>query len=54
MVSNSHACVDAADVIDGSPILDIKPYLPFCESMVGAAAPDWVQASLDLFSARES
>ena len=33
----------AADVVDGSPVLDVKPYLPFCESVSGAVAPEWVQ-----------
>ena len=32
-----------ADIVDGSPVLDIKPYVPFCDSLPGAAAPPWVQ-----------
>ncbi|KAJ0090999.1 hypothetical protein Patl1_14364 [Pistacia atlantica] len=24
------------------PILDIKPYLPYCDSIHGAAVPEWV------------
>jgi tRNA (Thr-GGU) A37 N-methylase len=31
-----------ADIVDGSPVLDIKPYLPFCEALSSASAPDWV------------
>jgi tRNA (Thr-GGU) A37 N-methylase len=38
----------AADVVDGSPVLDVKPYVPFCECVVDAVAPDWVQVSLPL------
>ena len=39
--------VGGADLVDGTPVLDIKPYLPFCEALTkdGAArvfAPDWV------------
>ncbi|KAK9842867.1 hypothetical protein WJX74_003643 [Apatococcus lobatus] len=33
-----------ADVVDGSPILDVKPYLPFCDSWPAAACPAWVEA----------
>lgn len=32
-----------ADIVDGSPVVDIKPYLPFCESLPHATAPPWVQ-----------
>ena len=31
-----------ADIVDGSPVLDIKPYLPFCDSLSQAVAPSWV------------
>lgn len=27
------------DIVDGSPVLDIKPYLPFCDSVPQAGAP---------------
>jgi hypothetical protein len=32
------------DCVDGSPVLDIKPFLPFCDAPHGATAPDWAQA----------
>jgi hypothetical protein len=32
-----------ADIVDGSPVLDMKPYLPFCDSIPGAVAPEWVR-----------
>ena len=32
-----------ADIVDGSPVLDIKPYVPFCDGLPGAKAPDWVK-----------
>lgn len=32
-----------ADIVDGSPVLDIKPYVPFCDSLPHATAPDWVR-----------
>lgn len=34
--------VAGADVVDGSPVLDVKPYLPFCDSVPDALAPFWV------------
>lgn len=30
------------DLVDGTPILDIKPYLPFCDSVRDAYTPSWV------------
>ena len=34
-----------ADIVDGSPVLDIKPYVPFCDGVTSAAAPAWVTVS---------
>lgn len=31
-----------ADVVDGTPVLDIKPYVPFCDCVPKAVAPGWV------------
>jgi len=31
----------------GSPILDIKPYVPFADSVPEAIAPHWVQVILE-------
>lgn len=31
-----------ADIVDGSPVLDIKPYVPFCDAVPGARTPPWV------------
>ena len=31
-----------ADIVDGSPVLDIKPYVPFCDSLPDALTPAWV------------
>ena len=31
-----------ADVVDGTPVLDIKPYIPYIDGGVGATAPEWV------------
>ena len=32
-----------ADVVTGTPVLDVKPYLPFCDAVPDATAPDWVR-----------
>ena len=34
--------VSGADLVDGTPVLDIKPYLPFCDSWPAASCPAWV------------
>lgn len=31
------------DVVDGTPVLDVKPYLPFCDAVLQATAPHWAQ-----------
>ncbi|GIL78924.1 hypothetical protein Vretimale_220 [Volvox reticuliferus] len=35
------------DIVDGSPVLDIKPYVPFCDCLPAARAPSWVQAEAE-------
>lgn len=35
------------DIVDGSPVLDIKPYVPFSDALPGATAPSWVTAAAD-------
>ena len=30
------------DAIDGTPVLDVKPYLPYYDSVAEARVPDWV------------
>jgi len=34
--------VQGLDAIDGSPVLDIKPYIPGYDSAADATVPDWV------------
>ena len=31
-----------ADLVDGTPVLDVKPYVPFCDRVERAVAPAWV------------
>ncbi|PIA58905.1 hypothetical protein AQUCO_00400037v1 [Aquilegia coerulea] len=35
--------LSGVDLVDGTPVLDIKPYLPYCESIEGATVPNWVK-----------
>jgi len=35
--------VQGLDAIDGSPVLDIKPYIPGYDSTANATVPDWVK-----------
>ncbi|XP_057767254.1 uncharacterized protein LOC130987665 isoform X2 [Salvia miltiorrhiza] len=35
--------LSGVDLVDGTPVLDIKPYLPYCDSIHGAIVPDWVK-----------
>ena len=37
----------ASPAVDGSPVLDIKPYVPFCDAVANASAPDWVAPVAD-------
>lgn len=35
--------VRGLDAVDGSPVLDVKPYIPSFDSVPDASLPDWVQ-----------
>lgn len=41
-VDGANLVLGGADIVDGSPVLDIKPYVPFCDSVANASCPDWV------------
>ncbi|KAG7672852.1 hypothetical protein KSW81_001791 [Nannochloris sp. 'desiccata'] len=41
-VNGSTLILGGADIVDGSPVLDVKPYVPFCDAVLGATAPAWV------------
>lgn len=34
--------LSSVDLVHGTPVLDIKPYLPYADSVQGAAVPQWV------------
>mmetsp|Transcript_5385 Transcript_5385/g.9703 ORF Transcript_5385/g.9703 Transcript_5385/m.9703 type:complete len:404 (-) Transcript_5385:7-1218(-) len=42
-VSGKVLTLSGVDLVDGSPVLDVKPYLPFCDDISGAETPEWVQ-----------
>jgi tRNA (Thr-GGU) A37 N-methylase len=34
--------VERIDAFDGTPVLDLKPYIPRSDSVPGAQVPSWV------------
>ena len=41
-VDNATLLVSGIDLLDGTPILDIKPYIPNYDAFVDARVPGWV------------
>ena len=41
-VSDKVLVVSGLDLVDGSPVLDVKPYIPFCDVINSATTPAWV------------
>ncbi|GAB2267466.1 hypothetical protein Dimus_002449 [Dionaea muscipula] len=41
-VQGNMVLLSGVDLVDGTPVLDIKPYLPYCDSIEGATVPEWV------------
>lgn len=39
--------VSGLDCLDGTPVIDIKPYLPIIESVPSATVPDWIYQGVD-------
>ena len=37
--------LSSVDLVHGTPVLDIKPYLPYADSVAGATVPHWVLES---------
>ncbi|KAL0337799.1 UNVERIFIED_CONTAM: tRNA (adenine(37)-N6)-methyltransferase [Sesamum calycinum] len=42
-VHGNAVVLSGVDLVDGTPILDIKPYLPYCDNIQEATVPDWVK-----------
>ncbi|KAF3452845.1 hypothetical protein FNV43_RR03278 [Rhamnella rubrinervis] len=34
--------LSGVDLVDGTPVLDVKPYVPYCDSIQGANIPEWL------------
>jgi len=41
-VRDNVVAVRGLDALDGTPVLDLKPYMPVFDAVVGARMPDWV------------
>jgi len=39
--------VKGLDLIDGTPVLDVKPYVPFYDSVADAVIPGWAKGERD-------
>lgn len=42
-VHGNMVLLSGVDLVDGTPVLDVKPYLPYCDCIQGAALPKWVE-----------
>jgi tRNA (adenine37-N6)-methyltransferase len=42
-LSGSVLCVRGLDALDGTPVLDIKPYIPAFDRIADARTPGWVE-----------
>ncbi|KAK7329843.1 hypothetical protein VNO77_24023 [Canavalia gladiata] len=41
-VQENMILLSGVDLVDGTPVLDVKPYLPYCDSIQGATVPNWL------------
>ena len=39
--------VRGLDAIDGTPVLDVRPYFPACDRVEGASVPEWVDRLME-------
>lgn len=46
-VETGQIIVKGLDALDGTPVLDIKPYIPNFDSYSNACVPDWLKEHLD-------
>jgi len=42
-VKDNVVYLSGVDLIDKTPILDIKPYVPFCDSLKETKVPNWLE-----------
>ncbi|CAJ2649690.1 uncharacterized protein LOC123910090 isoform X2 [Trifolium pratense] len=48
-VQGNMILLSGVDLVDGTPVLDVKPYLPYCDSIQDAVVPNWLMED-NLFS----
>ncbi|XP_062163118.1 uncharacterized protein LOC133870088 isoform X2 [Alnus glutinosa] len=41
-VQKNMVLLSGVDLVDATPVLDVKPYLPYCDAVEGAKVPKWV------------
>ncbi|KAG2699265.1 hypothetical protein I3760_07G185200 [Carya illinoinensis] len=41
-VEGNMVLLSGVDLVDGTPVVDVKPYLPYCDAIEGATVPKWV------------
>ncbi len=41
-VDGRRVCIDKTDAMDGTPVIDLKPYIPGSDAVPDAAVPEWV------------
>ncbi|WVZ11354.1 hypothetical protein V8G54_015884, partial [Vigna mungo] len=41
-VQGNMVLLSGVDLVDGTPVLDLKPYLPYCDSIREATVPNWL------------
>lgn len=42
-VQGNMILLSGVDLVDGTPVLDVKPYLPYCDCIEESAVPEWVK-----------
>jgi hypothetical protein len=47
-IQKDKVLLSGVDLVDGTPVLDIKPYLPYSDSIQGASVPNWVKEDCSL------
>ncbi|KAI3423785.1 TsaA-like domain-containing protein [Psidium guajava] len=47
-IKGNTVSLSGVDLVDGTPVLDIKPYLSYCDSLPGARVPSWVMVDSSL------
>lgn len=48
-VQGNSLSVKGLDAIDGTPVLDIKPYVPAFDTRLNAAVPDWIRKLMESY-----